>query len=78
MEYFEEILYKHFLDGNMFLGRELCHFKVADFISIQYTFSGNPPPPLYLKPNSNVMASSTLSRPLHILMASITHSHSLS
>ncbi len=31
--------------------------------------------PLYFKPKSDIMASSTLSRPLHILTASVTHSY---
>ncbi len=39
-------------------------------------FHENLSPPLYFKSYINIMASSTLSRPLHIFMASITHSYS--
>ncbi len=53
---------------------EMCCFIASKKIIL---FHENLSPPLYFKPNSDIMASLTLSRPPHILTASITHAYSL-
>ncbi len=55
----------------------LHRIKMVDFEAIHKFFHKNISPFLYFKPNSDIIASKTFSRLLHILTDSTTHLHSI-